>query len=126
MTAVAEPLAVHEPPQRRGARFIVSHPKVLAGITILVLFLILAVIQPLLEVTIWARNPQMYDPQFGFDSSITHPSAPSTTANGPPGTGARARPKRGAPRISKPRPSAMVPTSSWKSGSVRYRSRRVA
>lgn len=79
MTALAERAVVPEAPQRRGVRFIVSHPKVLAGIAILVLFAILAVIQPLLEATVWSRQPQLYDPQFGFDTSIAHPSAPSPT-----------------------------------------------
>ncbi|HSK94429.1 MAG TPA: ABC transporter permease, partial [Candidatus Angelobacter sp.] len=76
---LAERAVVPEAPQRRGVRFIVSHPKVLAGIAILVLFAILAVIQPLLEATVWSRQPQLYDPQFGFDTSIAHPSAPSPT-----------------------------------------------
>ena len=78
MTALAERQAVAAgPPQRRGVRFIVSHPKVLAGIGILTLFAFLAVAQPLLEATVWARQPQLYDAEFGFDSSIAHPSAPS-------------------------------------------------
>jgi peptide/nickel transport system permease protein len=79
MTALAEPAVPLAPPERRGARFVVSHPKVLAGIAILALFGLLALAQPLLEATIWARQPQLYDPQFGFDTSIRHPSAPSMT-----------------------------------------------
>ncbi|MBW3612580.1 MAG: ABC transporter permease, partial [Chloroflexi bacterium] len=59
--------------------FVVSHPKVLAGILILAVFALLTVAQPVLEATVWARQPQLYDPQFGFDSAIAHPSAPSTT-----------------------------------------------
>lgn len=80
MTALAEQTAAPvAPPQRRGMGFVVSHPKVLAGIGILALFVFLAVAQPLLEATVWSRQPQLYDPEFGFDSSIAHPSAPSTT-----------------------------------------------
>ncbi len=78
MTALAEATVQPAPPQKRGIRFVVSHPKVLAGIGILAMFVAFTVAQPLLEATVWARQPQLYDPEFGFDSSIAHPSAPST------------------------------------------------
>ena len=80
MTAIAEPaLPPASRPQRRGLRFVVAHPKVMAGIVILVAFAIFTVLEPLLDATIWAGRGNVYDPQFGFDSSIVHPSAPSTT-----------------------------------------------
>ncbi len=79
MTALVEPTIRAGAPQRRGVRFVVSHPKVLAGLAILAVFALLTVLQPLLEATAWSRQPQLYDPQFGFDSTIAHPSAPSGT-----------------------------------------------
>lgn len=79
MTALVEPVVQAQAPRRRGVRFIVSHPKVLAGLAILAMFALFTVLQPLLEATAWSRQPQLYDPQFGFDSSIAHPSAPSAT-----------------------------------------------
>lgn len=78
MTALIGPEVPLAPPQRRGVRFVVSHPKVLAGLVILGLFAFLAVAQPLLDATLWSGQRHLYDPQFGFDSSIAHPSAPST------------------------------------------------
>jgi len=79
MTAIAEPTVQGAPPEKRGVGFVVSHPKVLAGISILALFALFTVLEPVLEATAWARQPQLYDPQFGFDSSMRHPSAPSAT-----------------------------------------------
>lgn len=79
MTALVEPTIRAGAPQRRGVRFVVSHPKVLAGLAILAVFALLTVLQPLLEATAWSRQPQLYDPQFGFDRTIAHPSAPSGT-----------------------------------------------
>ena len=77
MTVLAEPaIAIAESP-RRARRAILSNPKVLAGVTILALFVALAVSQPLLNATIWAGRSTVYDPQFGFDTGISHPSAPS-------------------------------------------------
>ena len=80
MTALAErAVGAAAPPQRRGLRFVVAHPKVLAGLAILLMFAIFTVLGPLLEATLWAGKNNLYDPQFGFDSGIAHPSAPSTT-----------------------------------------------
>ena len=76
MTAVAE--AIAPPPARRtAARILFSNAKILAGLAILVFFALLTVAQPLLDATIWQGRGNIYDPQFGFDSSIAHPSAPS-------------------------------------------------
>ena len=77
MTAITEPVLVAVPVTRPSGRTIITHPKILAGLGILALFLLLAFAQPVLEATIWARQQNVYDPQFGFDSTATHPSAPS-------------------------------------------------
>ena len=37
----------------------------------------MAVAQPLLNATLWAGQSTVYDPRFGFDTGIAHPSAPS-------------------------------------------------
>jgi peptide/nickel transport system permease protein len=77
MTALTEP-AVAAPPRTRRARLtVIRHPKILAGLAILGFFAFLAVSQPILDATIWRGQSFIYDPQFGFDSSVTHPSAPS-------------------------------------------------
>lgn len=78
MTALTEPIVVV--PSRAGrARFaLVTHPKVLAGLAILALFLLLTIAQPLLDATLWRGKSYLYDPEFGFDATITHPSAPTT------------------------------------------------
>ncbi len=49
----------------------------MAGLSILGLFLLLMLAQPLLEATVWAGRSSVYDPQFGYDTTIAHPSAPS-------------------------------------------------
>jgi peptide/nickel transport system permease protein len=51
--------------------------KVIIGGAILIGFALLAVAPPLLEATVWAGRTGIYDPQFGFDPRVTHPSAPS-------------------------------------------------
>jgi peptide/nickel transport system permease protein len=58
-------------------RAVISNPKVLAGLGILGLFALLTIAQPLLEATVWRGQLAVYDPQFGFDRAIAHPSAPS-------------------------------------------------
>ena len=77
MTALTEP-AVAAPPTTRRARLrVLRHPKIVAGLAILGFFAFLAVSQPVLDATVWRGQSFIYDPQFGFDSSVTHPSAPS-------------------------------------------------
>lgn len=77
MTALGE-LAIPPVGPRRAPRLAaVRNLKVAAGLAILVLFGLLTVAQPLLEATVWQNRLNVYDPQFGFDSSIAHPSAPS-------------------------------------------------
>ncbi len=77
MTAITEPALVAVRMIRPRGRAILGHPKVLAGIAILAFFVVLAVAQPILDATLWARQGNVYDPQFGFDSTVTHPSAPT-------------------------------------------------
>ena len=77
MTAVTEPISVAMPATRPSGRTILRHPKILVGLAILLAFVVMAFAQPLLEATIWARELNVYDPQFGFDSTVSHPSAPS-------------------------------------------------
>jgi peptide/nickel transport system permease protein len=63
----------------RGMRTVLSNPKSMAGVGILALFGLLMIAQPVLDATLWAGRHNLYDPQFGFDSAIAHPSAPTTT-----------------------------------------------
>ena len=77
MTAVSEPLVVATPRLRRARLSILAHPKILAGVAILGFFVLLTVAQPLLDATLWAGKSSIYDPQFGFDTGVAHPSAPS-------------------------------------------------
>lgn len=61
----------------RGRRVFLTNPKILAGLGILAFFFLMTVAQPILEATLWEGRQNIYDPQFGFDSGVTHPSAPS-------------------------------------------------
>ncbi len=77
MTAVSEPLVVASPRLRRARLSILAHPKILAGVAILGFFVLLTVAQPILDATLWAGKSSIYHPQFGFDTGVSHPSAPS-------------------------------------------------
>ena len=77
MTAIAEPVPVVPPARRTAARMLLSNAKILSGLAILAFFALLTVAQPILDATLWEGRGNIYDPQFGFDSSIAHPSAPS-------------------------------------------------
>lgn len=77
MTAVPEHVRGIAPPARRAGWRSLLNGKVLFGLVILGFFLLLTVAQPLLSATVWADSLQVYDPRFGFDTGITHPSAPS-------------------------------------------------
>ena len=61
----------------RAWRALLSNPKVLAGLGIVAFFTLLTFAQPVLDATLWAGRRHVYDPQFGFDTTIAHPSAPS-------------------------------------------------
>ncbi len=75
MTATA--LAELEPVLARPRAALLANPKILTGIGILAVFALLLVADPILDATLWSGKGTIYDPQFGFDSSISHPSAPS-------------------------------------------------
>jgi peptide/nickel transport system permease protein len=77
MTAVTEPALVTAVSTRPSGRAVLGNAKVIVGLAILGAFLLLAFAGPILDATIWARQQNVYDPQFGFDSTVTHPSAPS-------------------------------------------------
>ena len=80
MTALEGPAVPAAATQSRPmGRTLLLHPKVLAGLGILAFFALLTVAQPLLEATVWEGRDRVYDPQFGFDTTIAHPSAPSAT-----------------------------------------------
>jgi len=78
VTAVPEQVRGTAPTARRAGWRSLVNGKVLAGLAILALFGLLTVAQPVLNATAWSDRPQMYDPQFGFDTTMRHPSAPST------------------------------------------------
>jgi peptide/nickel transport system permease protein len=77
MTAGVHGAALAPPARRTAAGILLSNAKIVAGLAVIALFLLLMVAQPVLEATLWQGRNNIYDPQFGFDSSITHPSAPS-------------------------------------------------
>lgn len=79
MTALSEVAVDTAASPQRTRRAILTNAKILAGVAILAAFALLTVAQPLLNATLWAGQQHMYDPQFGFDSTIAHPSAPSPT-----------------------------------------------
>lgn len=56
-----------------------SSTKIRAGLGILAFFALLTVAQPVLNATLWEARANIYDPRFGFDTTIGHPSAPSAT-----------------------------------------------
>lgn len=58
-------------------KVVLTNPKIVAGLVILTVFVLALFAQPLLHATLWSGQSNVYDPQFGFDREITHPSAPS-------------------------------------------------
>jgi peptide/nickel transport system permease protein len=77
MTAVSEPIVLVRSPSRPARLTILAHRKIVAGLAILALFGLLTVAHPILNATLWDGQANVYHPQFGFDSGISHPSAPS-------------------------------------------------
>ena len=63
------------PPRSRAQ--VLANPKIIAGLALLVGFALLLVTDPILDATLWSGQSTVYDPQFGFDSRVAHPSAPS-------------------------------------------------
>jgi peptide/nickel transport system permease protein len=76
MTAAALPGLEAVAPRRSRAQLL-ANPKILAGLVLLGAFAFLVVADPFLDATLWAGRSHVYDPQFGFDATIAHPSAPS-------------------------------------------------
>lgn len=76
MTAGAVPAfeAVASP---RARAHVLTNPKVVTGLVLLAMFALLMVADPLLDATLWSGRLHVYDPQFGFDATVAHPSAPS-------------------------------------------------
>ena len=56
---------------------VLANPKAIAAIAILAGFAVLALAQPVFNLTVWSGRQHIYDPQFGFDATVAHPSAPS-------------------------------------------------
>ena len=77
MTALSEPLVIAQARLRPARLAILAHPKILAGLAILAFFVLLTVAHPILNATLWAGQGNVYHPQFGYDSGVSHPSAPS-------------------------------------------------
>ena len=77
MTTIVKSVPVTAPARRTAARILISNAKILSGLATLAFFALLTVAQPILDATLWEARGNIYDPQFGFDSSIAHPSAPS-------------------------------------------------
>ena len=77
MTGVPEQVRGTAPPPRKSGWRTLLNGKILVGVGILAFFVLLTVAQPLLSATVWADRPQVYDPRFGFDTGVTHPSAPT-------------------------------------------------
>jgi peptide/nickel transport system permease protein len=77
VTALSEVTAGTPAAVSRARRPILTNPKILAGIGILAFFVLMTVAHPILNATLWSGQQNIYDPQFGFDTGIAHPSAPS-------------------------------------------------
>lgn len=77
VTAVPEQVRGTAPTARRTGWRSLLNAKVVAGLVILAFFALLTIAQPALNATVWSDRPQIYDPQFGFDTTMRHPSAPS-------------------------------------------------
>jgi peptide/nickel transport system permease protein len=60
-------------------RQVLSNPKVLVGLSLLGLFVVLAISHPILSATVWDGQGAVYRPEAGYDPAITHPSGPSAT-----------------------------------------------
>lgn len=58
-------------------KIVLTNAKVVVGLTILVFFVLSVVAHPVLQATVWADQPFVYDPATGHDPDIRHPSSPS-------------------------------------------------
>lgn len=65
--------------RRRARGRLRYNAKFVAGISILVFFLLVVVAHPILRATVWAEGGRsIYDPFIGYDTQVVHPSGPST------------------------------------------------
>ena len=69
--------ALSRPALRRLAPRRSWNPKLIAGVLLLVMFVVLAVIHPLLQATVWAGDTRVYHPVIGHAPTISHPSGPA-------------------------------------------------
>jgi peptide/nickel transport system permease protein len=74
MTTVTEPALVRG--RTSVLRRVASNPKTLAGVLLLTGFVVLALAHPVLQATVWATQPGVYNPIVGHDPAISHPSGP--------------------------------------------------
>lgn len=77
MTTIAMPAMAGARRRPRTGRALLANAKVRAGLAILAFFALLIVVEPVIHATIWAGQQSTYHPQFGYDTTIVHPSAPS-------------------------------------------------
>jgi peptide/nickel transport system permease protein len=74
VTAVASP-EVFEARVGR-ARQLWTNPKLVAGAVLFTVFVLLTLAHPVLQTTVWASEPRVYNPVTGHDPGISHPSPP--------------------------------------------------
>jgi peptide/nickel transport system permease protein len=60
---------------KRGLRALIENRTALAGVLLIALFALMAVLQPILMATVWPRH--IYHPLTGYDPDVTHPSLSS-------------------------------------------------
>lgn len=65
--------------RRAQWRTVLSNPKVVVGVVILLLFGLAVAAHPVLQATVWEYQSNLYSPLSGFDRTIVHPSGPSGT-----------------------------------------------
>lgn len=62
---------------RTVERRVLRHPKVRAGLSILLFLGVLAASHPLLQATVWKDASSIYHPETGNDTALFHPTGPS-------------------------------------------------
>jgi peptide/nickel transport system permease protein len=71
-------VAVLTIPRRRSRRAqLLSNPKLVAGLSLVVFFLFVILAHPLFQTTIWDGQFTVYDPFIGYDTQVVHPAGPS-------------------------------------------------
>jgi peptide/nickel transport system permease protein len=54
-----------------------SNAKLLAGVGLVIFFILIVAAHPLLQATVWEGQFTVYDPFIGYDTQVVHPSGPS-------------------------------------------------